>query len=348
MCRDGLKKEELRLLSEVIHMARLRGIKVILVMNLAAPVEMTDFVEELDGCLNVYFPGQEGARAAADILFGKINPSGKLPHTFPRHYHDAPSYGNFPGYGRKVNYGEGIYMGYRWYDTRKIEPLFPFGYGLSYTEFALSDLALDREIFNVDSDEQLTISALVTNIGTMAGKEVVQLYVKDVVSTLDRPEKELKGFEKVYLEPGESKKVCFVIYKEDLAAFDTKLHQWICEPGDFEIQVGNSSGNIMQKATFRAVGFNPYGYHAQTPITRISLDGRAADVILKNLEGHLTEKEFYNMAYFGQRHNLETVWRTMLCVNVPEKEREKLYQNILKELSELDVSAAKLVEKFTF
>lgn len=169
-----------------------------------------------------------------------------------------------------------------------------------------------------------------------------------MASTLDRPEKELKGFEKIYLEPGESKEVSFVLTKEDLASFDTKFHAWICEPGDFEILVGNSSGNITQRAAFRAEGFNPYGYHAQTPITRISLDRRAVDVILEIMDGYLTEKEFYNMAYFGQRHNLETVWRTMLCVSVPEEKREALYQEILDRLGQIDASAAKLVEKFTF
>lgn len=348
-CVDmSLKQKDLKVLSEVIHMARPRGIKVILIMNLAAPVVMTDFVEEVDGCLNVYFPGQEGARATADILFGRVNPSGKLPHTFPRHYRDVPSYGNFPGYDKKITYGEGIYVGYRWYDTRKIEPLFPFGYGLSYTTFEFSNIKLDKTVLNIDEEEGLTVKVTVTNTGDMAGKEVVQLYVKDVASTLDRPEKELKGFEKVYLEPGEGKEVSITLRKEDLASFDTKFHRWICEPGDFEILIGNSSGNITQTAAFRAEGFNPYGYNAQTPITSISLDQRAADVILEILEGYLTEKEFYNMAYFGQRHHFETVWNTMLCTNVPEEEREVLYQQILQKLGKIDASAAKLVEKFTF
>lgn len=344
----SLKQKDLKLLSKVVQMTRSRGIKLVLVMNLAAPVEMNDFVNELDGCLNVYFPGQEGARAAADILFGNVNPSGKLPHTFPKRYCDVPSYGNFPGYDRKVTYGENIYVGYRWYDTRKIEPMYSFGYGLSYTTFELTDIALDKEILNIDQEEALTVTVALKNTGNVAGKEVVQLYVKDVASTLERPEKELKGFEKVYLEPGESKVVTFALYKEDLAAFDTKFHQWICEPGDFEILVGSSSGNITQKAVFKVVGFNPYGYHAHTPITRLSLDQRAVNVILTVLDGYLTEKEFYNIAYFGQRHHLETVWNTMLCEKVPEELRTSLYQDILEKLGKIDASAAKMVEKYTF
>ncbi|MDO5541070.1 MAG: glycoside hydrolase family 3 N-terminal domain-containing protein [Eubacteriales bacterium] len=344
----SLKNKDLKLLSEVIHMTKPRGIKVILVMNIASPVEMEDFIDELDGCLDVYFPGQEGARAAADILFGRINPSGKLPHTFPRYYHDVPSYGNFPGYDRKVYYGEGIYVGYRWYDSRKIEPMFPFGYGLSYTTFKISDMRLDKQVFNIHKNDVLTIKVTVTNTGERAGKEVVQLYIKDVASTLDRPEKELKGFEKVYLEPGESKEAVFTVTKEDLSVFDVKFHKWICEPGNFEILAGNSSGNIMQTARFRADGFNLYGYHAQTPITRISLDQRAADAILETLHGYISEKEFYNMAYFGQRHNLETVWNTMMSKYVPEGRREGLYREILEKLEKIDASEAKLVEKYTF
>lgn len=348
-CVDmNLKREDRRLLSEVMQYARPRGIRVILVMNIAAPVEMGEFAEHLDACLNVYFPGQEGARAAADILFGRVNPSGKLPCTFPVSCRDVPSYGNFPGYDKKVVYGEGIYTGYRWYDTRRIAPLFPFGYGLSYTQFEITDLKLDREILRIDENESLTASVTVKNTGDRSGKEVVQIYVRDITSTLDRPEKELKGFEKVSLEPGESREVRFEITKEDLSAYDPKYHQWTCEPGEFAILAGNSSGNITQRAAFTAKGFNPYGYCAKTPITRISLDRRAAEVILGAMEGYLDEKEFYNIAYFGQRHDLETVWNTMLGLKLPEEMREDCFRKILKELEEIDASAAQLVEKYTF
>lgn len=344
----SLAIEDMEILSRVIHTAQEKRIKVILIMNLAAPVLLTEFIEKVDGCLNVYYPGQEGAHATADILFGRVNPSGKLPQTFPKRYEDTPAFGNFPGYNRKVMYGEGIYVGYRWYDTRKIEPLFPFGFGLSYTVFEISGIRLDKQVLHIEKNEVLNVAVTVRNAGTLAGKEVVQLYIRDMASTLDRPEKELKGFEKVYLNPGESREVHFVVKLEDLSAFDPKFHKWVCEPGEFEILIGNSSRNIEQKAELRVVGNNVYGYGEETPITRLILDRRAAAVVLEVMEGYLTEKEFYNMAYFGQRHNLRTVWKKMLSQKVPDEKKEGLYKELLKKLGEIDASKAKLVERFTF
>lgn len=345
-----LKSEDLQMLKKVLKVAKSRSIKVILVLNVAGPVELTDFIDDIDACLSIYYPGQEGACALADILFGHVNPSGKLPHTYPKHYYDCPSYGNFPGYNKEVYYGEGIYVGYRWYDTRHIEPLFPFGHGLSYTTFEFSNLCLDTKVIDIDKGETLALTVTVKNTGDVYGKEVVQLYIKDIASTLDKPEKELKGFQKVGLAPGESKKVSFVLDKEALASYDTKLHRWICEPGEFQILIGNSSKKILAEDLFKVIGYNPYSYKGDTPITQISMDVRAVKVIMDNLIGFITEKEFYNIAYFGQRHSLEVVWKTMLSESVKgtAKEKEKLYQKILQQLGELDASEAKLVEKFVF
>lgn len=351
-CADiQLKRNDMKMLSEVTGYSRKRGIKVVLIMNIAGPVEMTDFIENIDACLDIYYPGQEGAVAVADILFGRRNPSGKLPHTFPRSYRDCPSYGNFPGYNEKVYYGEGIYVGYRWYDTRRIEPMFPFGFGLSYTTFRIRDIQLSNPVLNVDADEKVNVSVTVENTGNMQGKEVVQLYVRDNASTLDKPEKELKGFEKVDLLPGETKTVVFEIGKEDLSSYDTKLHAWTCEPGEFEILIGSSSRNIQTQEKLMVVGRNPYGYCGDTPITKLSMDERAVNIILDNLEGYVTEKEFFNIAYFGQRHSLDVVWNTMLTdslTSLNKAERDALYHGILEELAGLDVSEANLREKYVF
>lgn len=350
-CTDiCLNFRDLKLLKDILKEAEPKKMKVILVLNTAGPVELGEFIDYIDACVNIYYPGQEGARALADILFGRVNPNGKLPHTFPKKYRDCPSYGNFPGYNEKVFYGEGIYVGYRWYDTRQIEPLFPFGHGLSYTTFEFSDLKLSTSVLDIDKDETLKVSIRIKNTGSMPGKEVVQLYVKDTASTLDKPEKELKGFEKVELNPGESRLLSFTLNKQALSSFDTKMHEWVCEAGEFEVLIGNSSRNILAKAGFRAVGYNPYNYNKDTPIIKISKDERAVHVILSNLKGSITEKEFYNAAYFGQRHSFETVWNTMLVkyVNGTEQEKDKLYQEVLGQLGEIDTSAAKLVEKFVF
>ena len=346
-----LKMKDLRMLEKLISYSEKKEIPVILILNISGPVELADFIDQIHACINVYYPGQEGAHATADILFGRVNPSGKLPHTFPRSYRECPSFGNLPGYDEKVFYGEGIYVGYRWYDTRRIRPMFPFGYGLSYTTFSISDICLDKELFDCDkAEEKLTVSAVVQNTGSRRGKEVVQLYIRDVSSTLDKPEKELKGFEKVDLLPGESKRIFFNIGREELSSFDTKLHKWICEPGEFEILLGNSSENIITKARFHASGKNPYGYCGTTPIIKLSMDERAVAIIMKHLKEWITETEFFNMTYFGQRHDLNVVWETMLSkvIDRTHEEKQEIYRKILKDLAGLDPSAAGLQEKFVF
>lgn len=345
-----LKPKDLKLLEQVVRYSREKDIKVVLLLNVSGPVEMAEFIENIDACLNVYYPGQEGAAAAADLLYGKANPCGKLPHTFPKYYWDTPSFGNFPGYNEKVYYGEGIYVGYRWYDTRKILPMFPFGYGLSYTTFVIGEMEINKNVFYCGCQDKIQVSVAVENTGDRWGKEVVQLYIKDVASTLDRPEKELKGFEKIALAPGEKKRVTFEVTEEDLSFFDTKFHRWVCEPGEFKILIGNSSDNIVAEALFAAKGENPYGYGSNTSIIKISMDERAVAVILKYMGSYITETEFYNIAYFGQRHSLEVVWETMLSkvVKASWEEKKEIYKKIQEDLAMLDVSKANLREKFVF
>ena len=157
------------------------------------------------GVLEAYLGGQAVGGAVADLLYGEANPSGKLAETFPAKLSDTPSYLFFPGEGDRVEYREGLYVGYRYYDAKRIEPLFPFGYGLSYTTFAYTAISVDKRRMN--DKETATVRVTVKNTGGRAGKEIVQLYVRDVASSVHRPEKELKGFAKVELQPGEEKKI---------------------------------------------------------------------------------------------------------------------------------------------
>ena len=159
--------------------------------------------------MQAWYPGQECGNAIADVLFGDINPSGKLPQTFPVRLEDNPAYLDFPGENGKVYYGEGLFVGYRYYDKKKIAPLFPFGFGLSYTTFSYSSLRLSAQ--EIGPDDTLQVSVDITNTGQRAGKEIVQLYVRDEQASLQRPEKELKAFAKVQLEPGERKTVTLSI-----------------------------------------------------------------------------------------------------------------------------------------
>ncbi|CEN51767.1 Beta-glucosidase BoGH3A (fragment) [Capnocytophaga canimorsus] len=199
-------------------------------------------------CKNWYL-GSEAGNALADILAGDVNPSGKLPFTFPVKLQDngAHAMGEYPG-SENETYHEGILVGYRWADTKKIKPLFAFGHGLSYTTFEYGKVSADKKTMSVN--DKITFSVSVKNTGNRDGAEVVQLYIRDVKSSVMRPYKELKGFEKVYLKAGESKIVKFTIDKEALSFFDEKKHDWVAEKGEFEAIIGSSSADIKTRISF--------------------------------------------------------------------------------------------------
>lgn len=215
---------------------------VVVVLSNGAPVEMP-WINNAKGILEGYLGGQALGGAVADILFGTTNPSGKLAETFPKRLSDNPSYLNFPGEGDKVEYKEGIFVGYRYYDMKKVDSLFPFGYGLSYTTFDYRNITINNK--EVLDTATVTVNVTVKNTGNLAGKEIVQLYVNDVESTVIRPEKELKGFEKVELQPGEEKVVTFKLDKRSFAYYNVDLEDWYVETGEFAILIGKSSKDIV-------------------------------------------------------------------------------------------------------
>jgi beta-glucosidase len=221
------------------------------VLNAGSPLEMP-WANEVAAILQTWYAGQEVGHALADVLFGDVNPSGKLPTTFPFRLEDNPSYLYYPGENGKAYYGEGIFVGYRYYDKKNIEPLFPFGFGMSYTSFSYKSIKLEKEKYT--SDEEITISVTIQNTGQHAGKEVVQLYVRDIKSRLIRPEKELKRFAKIYLEPGEVQTISFSLTREELSYYDDLKQMWVAEPGIFEILVGGSSRELPLKAIFELSG----------------------------------------------------------------------------------------------
>jgi len=221
-------------------------------------IRMTDWAPKAKAILYVWYVGQNGNIALAEILSGKTNPSGKLPITIEKEFRDSPGYGYIPkGESLYLNwnndieknhpvydivYKEEIFTGYRWYETKKIEPLFPFGYGLSYTTFEYSNLDIPFE--KISKQDSLKVRFTIKNTGTCEGKEVAQLYVRDIVSSVPRPVKELKGFLKVELAPGESKTVEIVLTPQSFAFWSTEHKDWIVEPGDFEIMIGSSVKDI--------------------------------------------------------------------------------------------------------
>ncbi len=223
----------------------------VVLLQTGSPVTMP-WLDEVAAVVQLWYPGQECGNAAADVLLGNVNPSGKLPQTFPAKLSDSPvmdgQASTYPGENGQVFYREGIFIGYRHFEHEGIKPLFPFGFGLSYTTFEYGDVTLSAD--ELGAGETLQVSVPVTNSGDRAGQEALQLYVKDVEASLERPKKELKGFVKVALEPKETKVATFSLNMRALAYFDDQQNAWVAEKGEFEVLVGASSDDIRAKASF--------------------------------------------------------------------------------------------------
>ncbi|NIM93089.1 MAG: glycosyl hydrolase [Anaerolineales bacterium] len=221
--------------------------KTVVVLNNGAPVVMSDWIDDVAAVLEGWMMGQAGGAAIADVLFGKVNPSGKLAETFPIKLSDTPAHLNWPGGAGEVRYGEGLFIGYRYYDAKQMPVLFPFGYGLSYTNFDYTNAKVSSKTFK--DVEGVTVTVDVTNTGTFAGKEIVQVYVHDHASGLVRPQKELKGFAKVELQPGETKSVSIQLDFRAFAYYHPEYKRWITEDGDFDILIAASAEDIRQTLT---------------------------------------------------------------------------------------------------
>lgn len=230
----------------------------LIVVNISGNAVAMPWVDKVPAIVQAWYLGSEGGNALASVLTGDVNPSGKLPMTFPARLSDvgAHAVGQYPGTPRNdgsnivdIEYREGIFVGYRWADKNKIQPLFPFGHGLSYTTFDYGKATIDKS--EGSADDVFTVSIPVTNTGDRAGREIVQLYVSDLKTTLPRPVKELKGFKKISLEPGQTETVTFEISRDDLSYFDADKHAWVVDPGKFEALVGASSRDIRSKVAFK-------------------------------------------------------------------------------------------------
>jgi len=254
--------------AELIERVAAANPKTIVVLNAGSPVTM-NWLDKVAAVVQAWYGGQEAGNAIADLLFGDTNPSGKLPTTFPKRIQDNPAYINYPGENGKVLYGEGIFVGYRYYDKKDVEPLFPFGHGLSYTTFAYGNLVLSAAEYGPEDETNggaIRVSVDVQNTGTRAGQEVVQLYVRDLESSLVRPDKELKAFAKVALEPSETRTVAFNLGRDELSFYDPARRQWVVEPGEFEILVGSSSRDIRMVGALTLKGA---AEAAQVPAARL-------------------------------------------------------------------------------
>ena len=242
---------------EVVIDALSKVSKKLVVVNISGSPVAMPWADKADAIVQGWYGGTESGNALADVLTGKVNPSGRLPFTVPYRYEDGPikTQAQYPGIKEEddqfwqTHYSEGVYIGYRWYSTKGIEVQFPFGHGLSYTTFEYANAKADK--VEMTADQTLLVSVDVTNTGSVDGAEIVQLYINDVQSSIDRPVKELKNFEKVYLKAGETKTVTFEVDAQDLSYFDADKHEWVAEPGDFKVLLGSTSEDIRSTVNFK-------------------------------------------------------------------------------------------------
>jgi beta-glucosidase len=266
---EGFDRKDLRLPFDqdtLIDNVRAANPRTIVVLISGSPVQMDPWLARVPGVLEAWYSGMEGGNAIARVLFGDVNPSGKLPCTFPRRLEDSPAHAfkAYPGTNGVVRYDEGLLVGYRYFDTDNVEPLFPFGYGLSYTRFDYSDLNLTPG--TQPGGPMLTVEFDLANAGARAGAEVAQVYIHQVSPSLPRPFKEVKGFQKVPLKPGERQKISIALPESAFAYYDPKLSGWLAEKGEYEILVGSSSRDIRLKGRFNL---------QQTSLKKLILSSRA-------------------------------------------------------------------------
>ena len=234
--REDLRLPEVQ--ERLIQAVAAANRNLVVVLNSGGPIVMDAWINRVPSLVHAFYLGQEGGAALADVLFGDVNPAGKLPLTFLRRWEDSPAFKHYPGEGGAVKYEEGIFVGYRHFDREAIEPLFAFGHGLSYTSFGYSNMALSGD------GGAVSVSFDLENTGSRAGAEVAQIYVRDLQSTVPRPPRELKAFRKVTLNPGERQRVRLALSRADFSFYDPSSHAWVMEPGAFVIEVGGSSRDI--------------------------------------------------------------------------------------------------------
>ena len=264
---------------------------VVVVLHSGSPIAMP-WLDKVAGVLQMYLAGQASGGAAVNLLFGDATPCGKLAETFPLHLEDNPSYLNFPGNRKKVCYQEGVFIGYRYYDKKKMDVLFPFGYGLSYTDFTYSNMKVTvngknaTDVDVIKETDEIVVSADITNTGNCDGAEIVQLYIKNPVVYEIRPEKELRDFAKVFLKAGETKTVTFTLNARAFSYYETRIHDWYAESGDYEILLASSSRDIRLQDTVSITGSKKIPFVADyittcEDVELFAKDGSALDEMLR-------------------------------------------------------------------
>jgi beta-glucosidase len=276
-CMD-IEESDKQRLPVVLKEAKGNGIKTVVILNVCGPVDMRSWIDYADAVICIFMPGSMGGVATAAVLAGSAAPGGKLPVTFPLRVEDTPTYPNFPGEHNEVYYGEGVFIGYRSYDARKAAVQYPFGYGLSYTRFEITVNKTSMDFDTLTCDEIL-IPVTIKNTGSLAGSEVLQIYGAEVKPHILRPDRELLGYEKVYLMPGEERTVDVKIERDCLYCFDLKQDKWVLPTGQYRLWLGTSSRDFFAEMDLFVRGINPYTLSGDSTVGEILESQAAIDAI---------------------------------------------------------------------
>lgn len=323
--------DELAMIAKVSAAFHQQNKKVVVLLNIGSPIEIASWQPQVDAILLAWQPGQQGGNAVADILTGKVSPSGKLPLTFPVRNADTPSFGNFPGNSKTVIFGEGIYVGYRYYDTKGIAPAYPFGHGLSYAKIEYGPLTPSSPVFDIDKQQSVTISLTLRNASDRTAKEVVQLYVGDNVARLDRPVQELKAFEKVTLKGWESKTVTLQLDKRAFSYYDEDRQDWVLE-GPFTLRIGRSSRDIVAEVPLRVTSATP-AYSLDTPWIAIQTWEEAARVVAAVIGDEATNAWITGSPTLGEK--LDQAFQQQPTLADSPSKQQAVKQSVLQQINAL-------------
>lgn len=328
----AMHADEVTMMARVSAAFHQQNKKVVVLLNIGAPVEMAAWEHHADAILLTWQPGEQAGNAVADILSGKVNPSGKLPLTFPKRLEDSPSFGNYPGSAKTVIYGEGIYVGYRAFDIRQVAPMYPFGYGLSYSGVQYGKASPDKPVFNIDQQDSIAISLPLRNLSQRDTKEVVQLYVHDEASRLDRPVQELKAFEKVSLQAGAEQQVTLKLDKRSFSYFDEDKNDWVLEPGRFTLRIGSSSRDIRTEVPLIVTSSTP-AFSLETPWIDVQTYEKAAAIVANVIGDEETNAWIQGAPTLGEK--LDAALQQQPEPVKDEAKRQKIKQEILRQINAL-------------
>lgn len=329
-----IEAEDRQQLPLILKEAKEKGIKTVVILNIAGPVDMRNWIEYADAVLAVFIPGCMGGKATADMLCGIDVPKGRLPVTFPIRCQDTPAYPNFPGEFNDSYYGEGIFVGYRSYEKREVPVMFPFGFGLSYTQFTKT-ADKERIVFNTEREETLRIPVTVKNTGKREGSEVIQVYGSEIHPHILRPVKELIGYRKVHLSPGEEKTIEVEIRKESFQCYDPKMHKWVLPTGGYKLYIGTSSRDIFAEMDLVIRGKNPYVLNGDSTIEEVFQNPKARELVNEFCGGMfdmVTEEQLSFMLY----RKLSDILRMGMIGVIPDTVKvEKILQELYQKLEKL-------------